>query len=694
MSKPAALVRLEILAIDAIPSALWKGASRVYAIGRINARRVGRSRQVPYHAARFDLSAEPVPWSLECVLAKGEPISVSVMLCDDRGDGAPDVLVSLAFTIPDPWKEGAQTLGKEPRLECRITTVHVPDPYFAATLPAVPYSAPTGTRAPMLPAMVCEWAGIKGLYEPGHLPAGLSVAKQAEHHAGYFSRDDKGRIYLNRDLSGAWKKDYQAIELTVKVTAIGFLSFPSAAKIKWTVADPDDPGNDDPEVHRQWAAYLDPNDYSAGTSSGSGGGDNIGSPDRSPAWEAVGPYALGNATAASAETTIDKGFSSVMLHCPNTAGDNLILRAEVLPGTPPLFLSFPAITGIMTMWNRIDVEYLRMASAFPLPVPGRIPDYFLKAFIQIDFAPEKIVADKADMGTDATLTRDTLAYIDSVFSNKAAGGWFCILSAMEPYALPAVKGRQLFDGDVDLHEGGSGADRQEYIEIPGTYPAPHVPDFVEFVWGKETVGFQIASVQAVGSGAAVKTRCWLQAHDTQDLFTAGDGSIRHAYAASLYFFPRAKLDGASWIKGGYGIPDRVRAIVKGPGAFYVAGISPSVTKAGIAYFAGRTALFSHHRKYRDEATGKAKPDFPANAEAVIVHELVHAFGMPHKCGYWDFRAPRRRTCCMNYRPNWMLTPTRDLEPGTSDKVGNDMCGRHLMEVRKVHLEDNKGLGWP
>jgi hypothetical protein len=78
---------------------------------------------------------------------------------------------------------------------------------------------------------------------------------------------------------------------------------------------------------------------------------------------------------------------------------------------------------------------------------------------------------------------------------------------------------------------------------------------------------------------------------------------------------------------------------------------------------------------------------------VIVHELTHAFGMPHKCGYFDFRTPRRTTCCMNYQPNWMVDDARNLIPGTDRKVNIDLCGRHIKEVRRVRLQDNPGLNW-
>jgi hypothetical protein len=77
----------------------------------------------------------------------------------------------------------------------------------------------------------------------------------------------------------------------------------------------------------------------------------------------------------------------------------------------------------------------------------------------------------------------------------------------------------------------------------------------------------------------------------------------------------------------------------------------------------------------------------------MVHELTHAFGMPHKCAYFDFRAPRDKTCCMNYIPNWMADDAHNLVSGTSNRVGMDMCGRHLKEVRRVRLQDNKGLSW-
>ena len=78
---------------------------------------------------------------------------------------------------------------------------------------------------------------------------------------------------------------------------------------------------------------------------------------------------------------------------------------------------------------------------------------------------------------------------------------------------------------------------------------------------------------------------------------------------------------------------------------------------------------------------------------MVVHEFVHAFGMPHKCGHRDWRTPREHTCCMNYGSTWLIDAADHLIPKTNGKMGNHMCARHFMEVRRVHIERNKGLNW-
>jgi hypothetical protein len=48
---------------------------------------------------------------------------------------------------------------------------------------------------------------------------------------------------------------------------------------------------------------------------------------------------------------------------------------------------------------------------------------------------------------------------------------------------------------------------------------------------------------------------------------------------------------------------------------------------------------------------------------------------------------------MNYFNTWLADSSHKLIHGTIGKQGSDMCGRHLMEIRRVHLHKNLGLGW-
>jgi hypothetical protein len=60
---------------------------------------------------------------------------------------------------------------------------------------------------------------------------------------------------------------------------------------------------------------------------------------------------------------------------------------------------------------------------------------------------------------------------------------------------------------------------------------------------------------------------------------------------------------------------------------------------------------------------------------------------------------------MNYNVSWVvdedtlrfdwpeLAKKLRLKPTDINKQGNHMCARHLMEVRRVHLEKNLGLHW-
>jgi hypothetical protein len=221
-------------------------------------------------------------------------------------------------------------------------------------------------------------------------------------------------------------------------------------------------------------------------------------------------------------------------------------------------------------------------------------------------------------------------------------------------------------------------------------------DYIRITWPGSTVGFTAYSQQSFLKGVAPYTRLWLLEHDVQPEFTAGDGSHAHAYGKTYWYLPRGMLHGATWTPGGYGAPDKVDVEVYLPGAFYDSGVSPPIKVSGKKYFGGRTVVFTHHGLYYDSVKKTPEPGYASEIVVDVAHELVHAFGLPHKCGYYDYRTPRDKTCPMNYSPNWMIDDKLGLIPNSSNNIGKLLCGRHLKEIRRVHLEDNPGLkslGW-
>ena len=681
---PQALVTITLKQVAGISPGLLSSAQRPYILARIGNRPFGRSRLLHAPGGTFSLTAEPIAWS-DRVSANGGDIPVVVQIWDDLGDDGPSMLSEISGSVPVPYFTLQMTIGDSPNVVLDVSTVLIPVPVLQAP---VPRAAPgRSTRATLRPVntLAVELTDIVGLRAPVAL--GQSGLVRSERRAGYLSEDHAGRVYLNHDLAGKWKSRAQQIQLEARVTSIRGV-IPGDAKIRWRVIDVDDPSNDATGLHAQWGPYIDPRDYANGKQSGASGGDNEGAPSHAPPWEEVPGFPLASKAAHDATSAVVNGASKIILHCPSAAGDNFIVAAEVEAKTK--VESVGARTGIITMWHRLQVESIRMNSGLPLPTADvAVP--FEVACAELEFSPDRLVPDVPTMApNDDALDSASSAYVEAVFANRAEPGWFCIVAAMEPHPLPTNVGAQLFGGHVDLKVAGSGRRHFEYFELPGSFPDA---DFAQLTFGSNTVGFKLFSIQVETTATGSITRCFLEEHDVQPDFTAGDGSIAHAYAVRYMYSPRFRKSGAVVTPGGYGMPPEVEVAVFSPGAFYTSGISPTVHRGNSEYFAGRTVVFTYHGFYRDPKTGQPRSAFHQRALQVMVHELVHAFGMPHKCGYFDFRTPREKTCCMNYSPNWMVDNHRKLIPGTSGKVGMDLCGRHLKEVRRVRLQDNKGLAW-
>jgi hypothetical protein len=63
------------------------------------------------------------------------------------------------------------------------------------------------------------------------------------------------------------------------------------------------------------------------------------------------------------------------------------------------------------------------------------------------------------------------------------------------------------------------------------------------------------------------------------------------------------------------------------------------------------------------------------------------------CGYCDYHASRENTCCMLYDYYGLLNENRRLRCNNQKTRGPRVCGRHIKQLRRIHLEDNKGLKW-
>ena len=733
MAIPTAKVKIEVLRIKGVPVATLSGGDTRYAKASMrepggSQLYTGRSRPIPNAGGTFELTPEKVPWRFEVSVDSGTDLPITIELWEDQGDLDPPVPTLVSGTVADPWTSGLRTLGTGPSIDIRVTTtlVNPVDPAFLAR--AGKANKPSGTLT-VPQGFVVQIVDILGLYKPN--PTAVPPTPGSSHVVGYISQDNWGRIFTNRVPDGTWTRDTQYIEVQAKVIAFGGPTIPAGAKIQWTISDPDDPTNDDSNFHRGWGRYVDPGDYDgtgkptgaegndnkaafSGNPLGAYGDDHLGStiPSNTDAtrlfgagvsdaarWAAAtgGPAPSGTSetTAQTPITLVDPrtATSSVRVHCPNVLGTSLTVRAEVI-GTPAGTPVHSAATGVMTMWSRIDVEVVRMAGAISLAsaLPS-IPVFLLPACVQLDFKSERGVSGPLDLlyisavPDGSHLSEDTLRWVNNaaVFTHQGQGGWFFLGAARLPNQTPG--GTYLYRGN-SYTLGTTGSD--VWVEVPG--PLGGIPDFVTFSWSDGTTSKEVGFIVRRSQSSAGNVRIFLWGNDVTPEFTGHDtdGSVSHAMHTKIDFFPRHQAAaGAALVPGGFGVPlTGATVTVVPPGIFATAGISPPVhipPATGQPYFAGRTVIFTRH--------GGFASHFDENVISTVVHEFLHAFGMPHKCGYWDWRTPRWHSCCMNYPTTWLLDASHNLLFGTAGKQGNDMCGRHLMEVRRVHLEKNLGLGW-
>jgi len=518
---------------------------------------------------------------------------------------------------------------------------------------------------------------IKGLYKPGvdDRPEKLpGTTKNSGYEPGYISVGDQGRIFTNRTPDGTWTENTQYIELTAKVSPDSF-PIPSGSRIAWTFEDPDDPTNENPLMHEDVGQLLDPNDYAGSTKTGANDNDNDprGKADETPRFEQIdAKYAL----AGGNETMVDVSdrISKVRFHVSDIAGDNYRVTAEFRH--PSISSSAPFTTGIMTVWDRVEVEYVRMASASELPV-DKIAEHYDNACVQVDVSIKRVVtgvSDKPYMGTDDDAAyyacEDYCTQTYGEFTMEDQKGWFFI-AAGNRY-MPPNNARLLYEGDARAFGDrvrlppGINLDREDeeddpkYVRIFNAARSAGLPTPKPNDYDIHTK-FEV-TIESSGDLVIIK-------HDFHEV----DDPNKPFLLADLSDYGFAL---------GETIP--VQVFTDGDQVSITGGISPGgVDIGGKLYFAGKLLVF----------TGALPED---RYTQVLCHELCHAFDNAHKCGNWDWiKQTDRTSCCMNYWYFFVLDDASPRKPiqWTQNRAAVHLCGPHLRNIRDYQLEKNPGLGW-
>lgn len=544
---------------------------------------------------------------------------------------------------------------------------------------------------------------VEGLYRPGFKADGDVDPKASGYQQGYIGDDDLGRIFVNHkprtDPAQSWQdavvKDTQYIELVASIELAQGAKIPPDARIQWEWFDPN--GDDHPETQKHGARVPDGLDVDGHPRSflnrGTCDFPKPGSKDMARFGQA-GDYGLADgATVKLADTQIKDGVSRVRLHVSNVAGDNFVVTARP-KNSPRIAPSASTRTGVMTVWKRIDVEYVRMENAFPLPV-DQVPPFFEAARVQMDFAPERVVPSKPFLTTrkadENGACRSYASARKGEFRNEGKPGWFFLAAAeraSSDHASAAGPSATVYEGKATVAVERDGGSMWEQLIVDQVIDAD-VHDLVIQDAEGGPHGFMPVAKAEIRGG---KTHLHLQGNDYQSDFQVpraaktgllgGPGQGGAYDQTDVYLLRhRARFPSGAWEAGGMGFGKEVFIRARPLGAVETGGLSPDELRAGQRYFAGRLIIFTHvHARsslHKDQTIG------------VIVHEFTHAFGFPHKCGYHGWPQPPEFTCAMNYFSTWLyVVGTRTLQRFMFGAPSARLCSKHLAGIREVNLEDN------
>lgn len=647
----------------------------VYFIARVNGTSKGRSKVFSMSAGQT-ADLKPLGWIWDIrVLGSPAVIPIELEAWDKDWPSADDDLGTVKTSATAPWTARVVTVpagNLELTYSIGVTVITLMRSTVAVVSRQHDGSSFKSTLAQPNVALA-TFTDVLGLNKPGvdNRPVKpLGTTRGSGPVVGYISEDDKGRVFINRKPDDTWVKGTQYVEITAVVEP-ATVKLPAGAKMVWSFEDPDDPTNEPPNVHPDAGKILDPNDFIRAVKTAAAPGDNDpnGKKKASPRFEQIDPmYALtGNETLIDVPTRTTK----VRFHVSDIAGDNYRIKA-VVKSAPTIDLAVPAETGVFTVWNRIDLEYVKMSSASELPV-DQISAHYDIACAQVDVSLKRIVSgpagDLPSMGADDAAAHSMCAsYATSAsgqFTKEGEKGWFFIVAANRFKPAKATKilyeGKaQAFGDRVRLPAGTKLAQPPAMVRIfnPAKIIAMAKPKPND-----HDIHFKIRVARRVGRDLV------LEPHDFH-LPDDPDNSFLNAVLSDYGFANGTSID--------------VQVLNDGDEALVISGISPGGADiAGKHYFGGRLIVFTKATPVSDQL-------------GTLCHELCHAFDNAHKCGNWDWvNKVVRTSCCMCYWFQFVLDDAspRVPIPWTQNRSGADLCAHHIRRMRDYHLEDNQGLGW-
>ncbi len=760
----ASLVAIELLEVE-FSSDACSGADAFgpYFVARLGPRFVGRSAPLAAGSTRLDFrgGAEAGRWVYRGRYDESGAVPVRLELWADRDTDPPDLLGAVSGSVPFAAHRlgGFQQTFSGDGMTLTVAWTVESD---RTGLAVAPRSDPDGPHTavvirqghvPIARVTITEMDGVWEAVTPTPsgrvaVPLGTVCTEDSgpmeplrfSRHRTTGYRQEGGRAYLNRTPAGEWPArsagtPVQYIDVRTEVK-MARLRLPADAELLWSVTVPDDPIVEDPGVRREVLGELrKPSRDETFTSrtpangprwppSGSEERQNRGRCYPAQAWEALGNFELSNVTETSVTTKIHEGESRVRIHLPNEAGDRFVLTAAVVSESESGIISVDDVTGMITMWQRIVVEYrplvgsLSFAAALP-----KVGEAYAAACVQLDFdvlsarpVPSSSYAEEAggaapadwvlerDLGYDYDQAGDAAArFADdaAMFPNRGKPGYFTLGAALLLHPVDLLGYNRAWQGTTTLHvRGGTAAVvLPEALQVNMGTEATDTPSGGA---GTSSSQFSVSRVRQilVAFGERDGVPKWLKfpvrnsrrrrarvaitlgLDDMYLAFVAKDGDLRAV--------TRSDFGAAD-----YGIADgstvTLYIVAHGP---TLLGVSPAVpdvtTTEGSFVTAGRLVVGSWDPRSRDPRTGAIDSSFEPNLTRTIVHEFAHAFGVPHKCAQWGYTHGMRGSCAMNYNFHALRRDNRFL-PGTQDFAGGCLCGLHVAQIRRVMLQDNQVL---